>query len=515
MDRRSFLKHVARATAVAGAANAAHAANAANIARWQAAAGPADAPAAPAAAADAPSAPAAAPAGAPSTSSAGPAAAAPAFSAAVPERLTLVGAGDCILSRRVRDLRHPDFLALTELVRGADCAWGNCEIVIGDGADLYPAWKGIDLHTLGDPWAADELRWMGFRLMGTANNHTVDYGHRGLASTCTHLDRVGIAHAGSGADLDEAARPAFADTAAGRVGLVSSASTFPDYFAAAPANPHMKGRPGLNPLRVKPTIVLDDVTFQHLRAARKTLGELWAEGDYQSMGLVQPSSDPRKFDFADITIATGDRTDYQSAAVAADLKRIADAVALARGTSRAVVVSIHAHEARHKLETSDLFLETFAHAAIDAGADVYFSSGPHVLRGIEIYKGKPIFYSLSNFFFQLATARWVPSEDYTGEGLDARTADPATLERHVGFPKQARFWQSVLPRITFERDRVSAVELFPLTLGFTDPPYLRGTPRLARGPEADAILRGMAVLSAPYGTVIEVHDGIGSVRLAG
>ncbi len=45
---------------------------------------------------------------------------------------------------------------------------------------------------------------------------------------------------------------------------------------------------------------------------------------------------------------------------------------------------------------------------IDAGADVFVGHGPHVLRGIEIYKGKPIFYSLSNFIFQNETVLRMP-----------------------------------------------------------------------------------------------------------
>ena len=46
--------------------------------------------------------------------------------------------------------------------------------------------------------------------------------------------------------------------------------------------------------------------------------------------------------------------------------------------------------------------------AIDAGADIVLGSGPHVLRGIEIYKGKPIFYSLSNFIYQYRTPTKIP-----------------------------------------------------------------------------------------------------------
>jgi poly-gamma-glutamate capsule biosynthesis protein CapA/YwtB (metallophosphatase superfamily) len=488
MDRRTFLKHVARATAVAGAARVT--------------------PAGAASAADA------APHAAGSTSTAG-AGADGSKGVASADRLTLVGAGDCIITRRVRELTHPDFIALTELVRGADCAWGNCEIVIGKGGELHPAWKGGDPHVCGDPWTADELRWLGLTLMGTANNHTLDYGEAGLVSTIENLDRVGIAHAGSGLDLEEAARPGFADTAAGRVGLVSCVSSFEHFFAAGPSHPYVKGRPGVNPLNVKATVVLDHATFQRLQAARQVLADLWAENDYQGLGVPKPPADPKKLDLCEeFTIRDGDRVDYLSEAEPRDVKRVAEAIAVARGASRVVVASIHAHEARHKHELSDLFIQPFAHACIDAGADVYFSSGPHVLRGIEIYKGKPIFYSLANFFFQVETHRFTPAEDFADYGLDSRTLDPLAFETKIGFVKQRRYWQSVLPRVTFEGGKVTAVELFPLTLGFDEPAYRRGTPRLARGDEARAILEHLAQLSAPYGTRLEIAGEVGRIRLA-
>jgi hypothetical protein len=40
----------------------------------------------------------------------------------------------------------------------------------------------------------------------------------------------------------------------------------------------------------------------------------------------------------------------------------------------------------------------FAHAAIDAGADIVFGHGPHVARAVEVYKGRFIAYSLGNFW---------------------------------------------------------------------------------------------------------------------
>jgi poly-gamma-glutamate capsule biosynthesis protein CapA/YwtB (metallophosphatase superfamily) len=514
MDRRTFLKHVARASAVAGAAGAAG---------WPAAtgatlSGPGTGTASPAgssAGVGSETPPGAGSVGAPvAPGTEALAGAAGATATARPsDRFTLVAAGDCIITRRVRDVADPDFLAVVELVRGADCAWGNCEIVVGKGGELYPAFKGLDPHAIGDLWTADELRWMGFRLMGTANNHTLDYGNEGLVSTCENLDRVGIAHAGSGLDLEEAARPGFADTGAGRVGLVSCASSFPGFFAAGPTHPYVKGRPGINPLNVKSKVVLDRATFKRMAAARKALGELWGEGDYQGLDIPTPPPDAKTFDFGEMTVVAGDHTDYLSEADPGDRKRIVEALAVARGGSRVVIASIHSHEARRKFEISDLFLQPFARAAIDAGADVFVASGPHVLRGIEIYKGKPIFYSLANFFFQLDTERYVPAEDFAAEGLDSRTLDPMAFERKIGFHKQRRFWQSVLPRVTFDGGSVTAVELFPLALGFGEPAYRAGTPRLARGAEATAILGQLASLSAPYGTGIEIRDGVGRVRL--
>ena len=71
------------------------------------------------------------------------------------------------------------------------------------------------------------------------------------------------------------------------------------------------------------------------------------------------------------------------------------------------------------------FLVTFARAMVDAGADLFVGHGPHVLRGIEIYKGKPIMYSLANFIFQNETLLRLPSENYETYdlGADAHVAD--------------------------------------------------------------------------------------------
>jgi hypothetical protein len=96
---------------------------------------------------------------------------------------------------------------------------------------------------------------------------------------------------------------------------------------------------------------------------------------------------------------------------ASRLDRIPQAVALVqRATTMAdlVVVAIHAgaegSTATHVPKGTEYFLgenrgdsRAFAHAVVRAGADLVVGSGPHVLRGIEQYRGRLIAYSLGNF----------------------------------------------------------------------------------------------------------------------
>src|SRR5204863_9437385 len=49
------------------------------------------------------------------------------------------------------------------------------------------------------------------------------------------------------------------------------------------------------------------------------------------------------------------------------------------------------------------FMRAFARMAIDAGADIIVGHGSHTPLGIELYKGKPIFYSLGSLIFQNET----------------------------------------------------------------------------------------------------------------
>ncbi len=427
-----------------------------------------------------------------------------------PKRITLAAVGDCIVTRKVSHLRDPDFLAAVELLRGADCTWGNCELVLANARDVYPAPKGGDPHTIAPPWGADELAFFGIDFVGVANNHILDFGNEGMFATLANLDRVGIPYAGAGPDLAAAAAPGYVDTPAGRVGQVNCASTCPRFFAAGPAHPYLKGRPGLNPVRLDVKTQIDRDLFQRLKKLEGAYNDLQALNELASMMEKVPED---VMYFGGEEIVPGQGIDLLSAANPKDLARVTEAIKIARNNAHLVVASIHAHEARHVLETPDPFLQPFARACIDAGADAFLAAGPHVIRGFEIYKGKPIFYCLSNFLFQYGTNRPTPAEDFAAYGLDPGTLDSSLFERKIFYAEQKRFWQSFVPRITYEDGKVTEIEIHPISLGFGQPLFERGTPRVARGEEAREILEHIADLSKAYGTTMRIEKGVGKVVL--
>ena len=433
---------------------------------------------------------------------------------AVPSRLSLVAVGDCIITRRISHRKDPEFLALLEILRSADCAWGNCETVLADPRRVFAMPKGGDPHAIAEPWAADELAWTGVRFLGTANNHIMDFGHPGLSATLENLERVGLVQAGSGEDLAAAARPVYYDSAAGRIGQINCCSTFLHYFAAGPDHPHLSGRPGLNPVNLQQAVQVPAKMFEQLKKINAELMELRGYNEFGDLIQELEKQLPKgTWIFDETTIASGDDVDLKSEASPADLERITAAIKVARNNSRLVLATIHAHEARKKLEINDPFLQPFARACIDAGADAFLAAGPHVVRGIEIYKGKPIFYCLGNFVFHYETIYPVPAEALGRFGLDPRSLDPSEFYKKINYPTERRFWEAIVPRITFEEDRVASIEVFPITLGFGEPIHERGLPLLARGEAAASILQGLATLSKTFGTEIEIADGVGRVRL--
>jgi poly-gamma-glutamate synthesis protein (capsule biosynthesis protein) len=378
-------------------------------------------------------------------------------------------------------------------------------MTVGDAERFEPTPKGGDMNLICPPFGADELAWMGFDLMGCANNHAMDYGSSGLLSTVEQLNRVGIASAGTGQTLARASAPSYVDTPAGRVALINCASSFPEWSLAENARADSNGRPGINPLRVDATYRLEPGLFQELKKI---------DGAFKSQvgqGQVAQSSAP-----TDELFFLGKRfipgpTEILRTARQPDISRVTQAIKIARRNSRLVTVMIH----EHALYRPSSFLQLFARACIDAGADAFFGSGPHVVGAIELYQGKPICYSLGNFFFQYETLRQIPTEVYEANRLDINTPDPSVSydvlsNNHFN---ERSYWESSVVRMQFSGSQLTEFTLHPIVLGWNEPRFSRGLPILGTEREGEPIIKRISDQSKAFGTRIDVRDEVGHVGL--
>lgn len=418
---------------------------------------------------------------------------------------TMALTGDAIITRRLSIYQEPAFLRMIELIRGADVAFTNLEMLFHD-YEPYPMHQSGGTYMRAEPALAKELVWAGFDLVSMANNHTGDYGAEGMRLTNRHATEAGLVRAGTGENLYEAREARFVETAEGRVALISVASTFPEHSAASKPRGAVRGRPGLSPLRFSTRRV---VTREQLEGMRASL---------RAMGVNAPAQGDRLSVFG-TALVVGDQPGVRTEPDSGDVAEIANVVRNAVGLADYVIVTIHAHEGGGASSVPAEFLVTFARAMIDAGADVFVGHGPHVLRGIEVYKSKPIFYSLGDFIFQNETVLRLPFENYEPYGLreDAGVSDFNAARYNNdrrGFPANREIWESVIAVPKFRGKELQAIELHPITLGFGQPRPQRGRPMLADPELGRKIIGDLIERSKPFGTTIEWKAGIGIVVLS-
>jgi poly-gamma-glutamate synthesis protein (capsule biosynthesis protein) len=233
------------------------------------------------------------------------------------------------------------------------------------------------------------------------------------------MDARGFVHAGTGRTLAEAAAPAYQQTPSGTVALVAMASGQIREGGSA-----TETRPGVN-------------------EARRI-----------------PGTDP----------ATG--------LDEADIGRVLAAVTEAARHADVVILYHHNHLAGPDPSAPPDWQQALAHRCIDAGAGMFVSHGEPLMFGVELYRGRPIFYNLGSLMFQTAT--------------EAGHYGPST-------------WQSVIAECRFGGGRFLGATLTPIQMNATGiggaaDLETRGRPSIATGEDAAAILALLARLSEPFGT---------------
>jgi poly-gamma-glutamate synthesis protein (capsule biosynthesis protein) len=368
--------------------------------------------------------------------------------------------GDMIFNERISHLKEPERRNLLRILQESDLGVGNLEFSINERPEL----QKVFYNFRAPREFAWELAAIGINLVSMANNHALDFGPEGLKECLRALDLSGIAHAGAGLTLAAAHKPG-----------------------------------------------TKRVQGQKERTALLSYMRYWtdrdrcADPDGPCLATINPA--------AILVAGPEGRVETVEGPLADDVKTMEEDVLLARRRNGTVLVSLHVHDVSHSRaygiqDTTPPNEEIPFRKAIDAGADAVLGSGPHVLRGIELRNGRPIFYSLSNFIYQYRTPKVIPTDlPHQRDSEVARPPNVSVWDRRD--PREVM--ESVVARMTWREGKLRKLELIPVTIDDEGPLY--GVPRLASTRRAKEIVELLQRLSAPYGTKIAFREWYGEVEL--
>ncbi|MCI8512404.1 MAG: CapA family protein [Lachnospiraceae bacterium] len=429
-------------------------------------------------------------------------------------KTTFIATGDSFMTRRLPECGYEGFDDLKALIAAHDVRFNNLEITIHNQEGFPAAFSG-GTWAMAEPEILDDLKKFGFNLYNTANNHSCDYSHGGVMATIQNLKKRDMLYAGTGRNLHDASEPAYLETGNARIAMIGVSSSFHESGAAGSQGPTVKGRPGLNPLRFTKTYHVEPHYFNILkRIADETHMNAIKERSIRN-GYSQPLPENR-LRFDDMSFTCDSVNELRTEPIKRDVDRITSVIREARRQADYVLVSIHSHEGFQEDITEPAeFYKMFCYACIDAGADAILGHGPHELRGIELYKGKVIFYSLGNFIFQTETVRLQPADAYENAAMayDTRVGeymDNRSKNGTRGYVTQPNIWRSVMAGFTAEDGKITEIRLYPISLGMGQPRSRIGFPVLTRD---RSVLEYLAGLSAPFGTKLAIEGDTAVVCL--
>ena len=145
-----------------------------------------------------------------------------------------------------------------------------------------------------------------------------------------------------------------------------------------------------------------------------------------------------------------------------DLAAAIEDIKKAKASADIVVVSFH-WGLHHMRGTLAMYEREVAHAVIDAGADLIVGHHPHVLKGIEVYKGKAVFYSMGNFAFDLPLSVRTQRQKKLGakHAFNKLTGDPEYADWY-SWPAESRV--SMIMKCRVANKKISRVSFLPVLI---------------------------------------------------
>jgi poly-gamma-glutamate capsule biosynthesis protein CapA/YwtB (metallophosphatase superfamily) len=369
---------------------------------------------------------------------------------AQPASITITLTGQSMIRSDIRATAPGAVPVIQGLLKG-DVVFTNLEAAVAEKGETVHEGRGF----LTPPEALDALTTFGFNLLSLSGNHAFDLKATGIRNTIREADNRKIIHAGTGKNLVEAAAPGYLRTPKGTIALIASASGL-----IAPGGSATADRPGVNELRVE-------------------------AGDKENEAT------------ADLPGTPGNTPNHE------DSRRILESIRDARKHADLVIVYQHNHVfgnhsfatiftegMQERLAPND-WLRKWTHAEVDAGADIVVMHGAPLLHGVEVYRGRPIFYDLGT---------------YIDEPMS---------------------WESVVAYVQFEGKNLRSVSFRPIAMNnlgegqpdahdaYANNQFLdtRGLPSPVTGARAGYILERLADASKPFGTTIEIKGDAAEIKL--
>ncbi|EPR10545.1 CapA family protein [Ruminiclostridium papyrosolvens] len=259
------------------------------------------------------------------------------------KKLTIIATGDIILGKEPEQF----FSSVDTEITKADIVLGQLEVPYSDRAPEL-----ADLERQLKNLAPLSGR---FDVLSLAGNHIYDAKDIGVKDTLGWLEGNNVTYTGAGLNIEHAKRPAIVEKEGVRLGVLSYNCTGPKVMSATETKPGCAN--------------VDIITHYEL-------GDVANPGGNPTKIYTYPEPESFNSMLEDIR----------------ELRKQCDVLA----------VYLHKGIVHKPVELAD-YEQVVSYAAIDAGADVIFSSHSHILHGIEVYKGKTIYHGLNNFI------AWVPS----------------------------------------------------------------------------------------------------------
>jgi poly-gamma-glutamate synthesis protein (capsule biosynthesis protein) len=374
--------------------------------------------------------------------------------------ITIALVGQSMIRSDIRATAPAEVPVIQSLLKG-DVVFTNLEASVAEKGQTVDEGRGF----LAPPEALDALKTFGFNLLSLAGNHAFDLKVTGIQNTIREADRRKIVHAGTGNNVAEAVAPGYLRTPKGTIALIASASGLISPGASATAD-----RPGVNELRVEAGDKENEATADLPGAPANTPNQQDSQRILQSIRYAAQH--------ADLVIV------YQHNHV----------------FSNHSFSTIFTEGMQERLAPND-WLRKWTHAEVDAGADIVVMHGAPLLHGVEIYRGRPIFYDLGNFIYNVP-----PTLSYIDEPMS---------------------WESAVAYVQFQGKKLQSISFRPIVLNnvgegqpdihneYTNNKFLdtRGLPSPATAARAGYILQRLADASKPFATTMEIKGDTAEIVL--